>query len=103
MTSTSEKLVGPVIAGVFPELIEALRQAAVIDNPPDQVVIIDRDGYVRIHAPRQFRLRRRTVEDILGRPFDLAEIEPAMPAFAGRIRQERDEWVWYLEHAEEVN
>jgi len=90
-------LVGPVLGGVFPELIEAVIQAAYRDNPPDEVVIEDREGYVRIHAPRVFRLRRDTLAEILGRRFELTELEPAMPAFAGRIKQDRDEWVWYLE------
>lgn len=93
-------LVGPVLGGVFPELIEAVKEAAYRDNPPDEVVIEDRDGYVRIHAPRVFRLRRSTMREVLGRPFELTELEPAMPAFAGRIKQTRDEWIWYLGHAD---
>jgi toluene monooxygenase system protein D len=102
MTDTRERshLVGPVLGGTFPELIEAVKAAAVLDNPPEEVVVEDRDGYVRVHAPRQFRLRRETLSAVVGRPFDLPEIEPAMPAFAGRLKQTRDEWIWYIEHAD---
>lgn len=92
-----DNLVGPVLGGIYAELIEAVKAAAVIDNPPETVVVVDRDGYVRIHAPRVFRLRQQTLQEVLGRRFELSELEPAMPAFAGRLRQGNDEWVWYLE------
>ena len=38
-----------------------------------------------------------TLSDVLGRRFSLAELEPALSAFAGRMRGGDDEIVWYLE------
>ncbi|MER3424398.1 MAG: toluene monooxygenase [Nitrospiraceae bacterium] len=92
-----EHLVGPVLRGVDGDLIDAVIAAAELDNPGTEVVVDDHRGYVRVHTPRRFRLTRATLEAVLGRPFQLGELEPSLAGFAGRLQQSDDEWVWYLE------
>jgi len=93
-----EKLVGPVIRGVDKEIAEALLEAIEEDNPEVDVYVEDRGGYIRIACPKRCRVTRKTLEDILQRSFRLSELEPALSAFAGRMKYIGDEEiVWYLE------
>jgi toluene monooxygenase system protein D len=93
-----KKFVGPVLRGMDEEIIEALLVAIAEDNPDDELLYEDRGGYVRIHTPRRCRVTRKSLEAALGRPFRLAELEPSLSAFAGRMRSEGDEALeWYLE------
>ena len=96
MTET-QKMVGPVIRGVEGELAEAVAAAIGMDNPDAEVVIDDQGGYVRISVPHRCVLTRRSLEEQLGREFPLSDLEPALSAFAGRVKQTDDEYVWYLE------
>jgi hypothetical protein len=90
--SIGQNLVGPVIrAGT---LAEAIIDAVADDNPGSDVVVIDRDDYVRIHTARTCRLTRASLERHLGQPIQLAELEIDMPAFKGRLRTRTDEYVW---------
>jgi toluene monooxygenase system protein D len=53
---------------------------------------------VRIHVPQCCRVTRKSLEAALGRPFRLAELEPSLSGFAGRMRYHGDEALeWYLE------
>ncbi|GBD41183.1 Toluene-4-monooxygenase system protein D [bacterium HR39] len=94
-----EGLVGPVLRGVDADIIDAVIAAAEIDNPDREVVVEDRGGYVRVHARGRFRLTRETMERILGRPFELRELEPSLSAFAGHVETGDEEWVWRLHTA----
>ncbi|WP_337777101.1 MmoB/DmpM family protein [Mycolicibacter kumamotonensis] len=68
------------------------------DNPDASITIDDHAGYVRIHAPRFLRVTRASLEESAGQPFPLATLEPALVAFAGRIRYlGDDELHWYLD------
>ncbi|WP_366526291.1 MmoB/DmpM family protein [Mycobacterium sp.] len=93
----SEKLVGPVIRGIDGEIAEAVVAAIEADNPGADVTVDDKGGYVRISVPHRCVLTRRSLEEELGREFPLTDLEPALSAFAGRIKQTDDQWVWYLE------
>jgi toluene monooxygenase system protein D len=95
-------LVGPVLRGVDADLIEAVIAAAELDNPDRDIVVDDHRGYVRVHAAERFRLTRATLTAVLGRPFELSELEPSLVSFAGRLRQSRDEWIWYLREESSV-
>ncbi|WP_374101745.1 MmoB/DmpM family protein [Mycobacterium sp. SM1] len=95
--NTNEKLVGPVIRGIDGELAEAVVAAIELDNPGADVTVDDQSGYVRISVPHRCVLTRRSLEDELGREFPLTDLEPALSAFAGRLKQTDDQWVWYLE------
>lgn len=92
----SEKLVGPVLSDR--ELYEAVIEAAEQDNPGVRLITEDRGGYMRVQAPRRLRLTQSSLEEALGRPFKLSELEPALSSFGGRIQfVGDDEVVFYLD------
>ncbi|WP_320782026.1 MmoB/DmpM family protein [Streptomyces sp. CRN 30] len=93
----TDKLVGPIIRGIDGDLAEAVAATIERDNPDAEVVVDDQGGYVRISVPRRCVLTRDTLEEELGRTFRLSALEPALAAFAGRIEQTDEQWVWYLE------
>ncbi|MBS4730349.1 MmoB/DmpM family protein [Mycobacterium sp. SM1] len=93
---SERKDVGPVLQAADAELVEALLMALQEDNSDRPLEIIDRGGYVRVSCPDECRLRRVTLEEKLGREVSLAEIEPVMASFAGRMRGDEEELVWYL-------
>lgn len=95
-STANDQLVGPVLRGVDAEIIEAVIAAAEVDNPDRDIVVDDHRGYVRVHAPGRFRLTRATLTAMLGRPFELSELEPSLVSFAGHLRQSKEEWIWYL-------
>jgi toluene monooxygenase system protein D len=97
-TVQPQKFVGPVLRGMDQDIIEALLTAIEADNPDAEVLYEDHGGYVRIHTPRRCRVTRKSLEGALGRPFRLAELEPSLSAFAGRMRYQGDEALeWYLD------
>ncbi len=99
MTQTQDqKLVGPVVRGLDTEIVEALLEAIEQDNPDAEIFYEDRQAYVRIHIAYRCRVTRRSLEEALGRPFELASLEPALSSFAGRLKYVGDdELIWYLE------
>jgi toluene monooxygenase system protein D len=92
--ATAPKLVGPIIRGVDEDIIDAVIAAGESDNPDVEVVVEDRGGYVRVQADKHFRLTQKSMEAALGRPFRLAEIEPSLVSFTGRLDSMDEEWVW---------
>jgi len=97
-TVQPQKYVGPVLRGMDQDIIEALLIAIEDDNPDAELLYEDRGGYVRIHTPWRCRVTRKSLEAALGRSFRLAELEPSLSAFAGRMRYVGDEAVeWYLD------
>jgi toluene monooxygenase system protein D len=97
-TVQPRKFVGPVLRGMDQDIIEAVRLAIEDDNPDAELLYEDRGGYVRIHTPRLCRVTRKSLEAVLGRSFRLAELEPSLSGFAGRMRYVGDEALeWYLD------
>lgn len=93
-------LVGPVIrAG---ELAEAVIDAVEADNPDRDVLVLDRDDYIRIHTVGECRLTLASLERFLGRSYPLSALEIDMPSFKGRMRTRTDEYRWYYESAHSV-
>lgn len=91
--SAGRNLVGPVVgAGA---LAEAVIDAIAEDNPGCDVLVLDRDDYLRIHTAQRCRLTRASLERHLGRPYQLAALEIDMPSFAGRLRTRTDEYIWF--------
>lgn len=90
------KLVGPVIRGVDEDIISAVIAAGEADNPDMEIFVEDRGGYVRVQADKNFRLTQKSMQAALGRPFRLAEIEPSLVSFAGRLHSMDDEWIWTI-------
>lgn len=100
MTATTEhdKLVGPVVRGFDPQIVEAVTEAIHADNPDATITVDDHAGYVRIHAPRFLRVTRASLEAAAGQDFPLHTLEPALVGFAGRIRYVGDDELhWYLD------
>ncbi|MGD9530278.1 MAG: MmoB/DmpM family protein, partial [Pseudonocardia sp.] len=78
-------------------LAEAVIEAVEADNPGRDVLVLDRDDYIRIHTAKECRITRASLERILGHPYQLAALEIDMPAFKGRLRTRTDEYVWSYE------
>ncbi len=75
--------VGPVVrAG---DVAIAIAEAAEIDNPDKEITIVDKLAYLRISADSELILRRETIEECLGRPFEMRELEINLSSFAGQI------------------
>ena len=97
-TVQPQKFVGPVLRGMDQDIIEAMLIAIEDDNPDAELLVEDHGGDVRIHTPWRCRVTRKHLEAALGRSFRLAELEPALAGFAGRMRTVGDEVLeWYLE------
>lgn len=95
----SHNLVGPVIrAG---NLAEAIIDAVEEDNPGKDVLVLDRDDYVRIHTLGSCRLTRASLEKALGQKYPLESLEIEMPSFKGRLKTRNDEFTWFYEHPEQ--
>ncbi|MGD9764815.1 MAG: MmoB/DmpM family protein [Candidatus Binatia bacterium] len=96
-TRESERLlVGPVLRRG--ELAEAVAEAVRDDNPGKEVYIEEHASYVRIHTEDECIIRRETVEHMLGRRFEMQEIELNMSAFSGQIETGDDYIRFYLHH-----
>jgi len=79
-------MVGPVMrAG---DLAMAIIEAARIDNPGKEVFIDDKRAYIRIHTEHEMILRRETIEEELGRPFKMNDLEVDLSSFAGQIESQ---------------
>jgi toluene monooxygenase system protein D len=97
MSTEHEHLVGPVVRGFDPDIVDALTAAIEKDNPGVKLFIDDNAGYVRIHAPRVLHVTRSSLSEALGRPIELPSLEPAIASFAGRMRYDGDDRLtWYL-------
>ncbi|ROZ88017.1 MmoB/DmpM family protein [Gordonia sp. OPL2] len=92
----STNLVGPVIRSG--DLAEAVIDAIEEDNPDTDVLVLDRDDYVRIHTVRSCRLTQASLEKYYGQAYKLAALEIDMPSFKGRLYTRDDEYRWYYEN-----
>jgi hypothetical protein len=83
--------VGPVLEAS--ETGRALIEAIRADNA--DVVVIDRDAYLRVLVPGRCRLTRAAIEAALGRAFRLpGDLELVMPSFKGAFTVTADEAAW---------
>ncbi|MBN8441710.1 MAG: MmoB/DmpM family protein [Thauera sp.] len=79
-------MVGPIMrAG---DLALAVIEAARIDNPDKEIFVDDKRAYLRIHAEQEMILRRETIEEELGRPFRMNDLEVDLSSFAGQIESQ---------------
>lgn len=95
---TSPNLVGPVIRSG--DLAEAVIDAIEADNPESDVLVLDRDDYVRIHTTGKCRLTQASLEKFYGQPYALSALEIDMPSFKGRLSTRTNEYRWYYENEE---
>lgn len=80
---TKNNDVGPVMrAG---EVAQAAIEAVEMDNPDREISIQDKVAYVRISAEHELILTRESMEECLGRPFKMHEIELNLASFSGQI------------------
>jgi toluene monooxygenase system protein D len=98
--STSAEInnkVGPVLRQG--ELARAVAEAAVLDNPGKNIVIEDKVAYVRVQTDDEMVIRRQTIEEMLGRPFAMRDLEVDLSSFAGRIETHVDHVrFWFARH-----
>jgi len=80
--------VGPIMR--HGELAVAVAEAAETDNPGKTIVVEDKLAYLRIQTDDELVLTRRTIEDLLGRPFSMNDLEVELASFAGRIDTQPD-------------
>ncbi len=87
-------MVGPVMrAG---NLALAVIEAAKIDNPDKDIFVDDKRAYIRIHAEQEMILRQATIEEELGRPFRMNDLEVDLSSFAGQIESRDDSVRFYF-------
>lgn len=76
-------VVGPIMRQG--ELAKAVAEAAGVDNPGKTISVDDKVAYVRVQADSEMIIRRGTIEEMLGRPFHMRDLEVDLSSFAGRI------------------
>ncbi len=90
----NNNMVGPVIrAG---DVARAVAEAAEIDNPDKEIIVTDRLAYLRIQTEEEMVLKQDTIEEMLGRPFKMMDLEINLSSFAGQIRMSDDHVRFYL-------
>jgi len=86
--------VGPIIRGG--DVAQAAIEAAEVDNPGKEIHVEDRSAYIRLEAEGEFVLKRETLEEMLGRHFEMRELEINLSSFAGQIDMDSDQVKFYL-------
>ncbi|MDY6891791.1 MAG: MmoB/DmpM family protein [Pseudomonadota bacterium] len=93
-TALNNNMVGPVIrAG---DVALAVMDAAEIDNPGKEIKVDDKVAYVRISAEDELILKKETIQECLGRPFRMQELEINLSSFAGIIDMDSDRVRFYF-------
>ncbi|ENO86236.1 MmoB/DmpM family protein [Thauera linaloolentis] len=68
-------------------------EAIVQDNP--DAVVNEQPAMVKIDAQDRLVIRRETIEELIGRPFDLQELQINLITMTGNLDQTDDEMVLY--------
>ena len=87
--------VGPILRQGA--LAKAVAEAAEIDNPGKVITLDDKVAYLRISTEGEMILRRETIEEMLGKPFRMSELEVELSSFAGRIENGAEQVRFYFE------
>lgn len=87
--------VGPVLRQG--SLAKAVAEAAEVDNPDRVIAIDDKVAYVRISTDGEMILRRTTIEEMLGQPFQMRDLEVELSSFSGRIDNAEEYIRFYFE------
>ncbi|AUW60567.1 monooxygenase (plasmid) [Sphingobium sp. SCG-1] len=94
VTETKNNRVGPVIrAG---DVAKAAQEAIEIDNPGKEIFIDDRGVYIRIECDQECLLTQATMEEVLGRKFEVRELEINLTSFSGQIDVSQERVRFYL-------
>lgn len=97
-TATSadhNNMVGPVLRQG--EVANAVAEAAALDNPHKTIGVDDKVAYIRVQTPDEMVIRRATIEEMLGRPFAMRDLEVNLSSFAGRIELTPDHVRFYFQ------
>ena len=70
------------------EETRALVEAIQLDNP--HAVVVRQPAMIKIDAPDRLDVRRATIEDLLGRSFDLQEMHINLVTLAGHVSEDDD-------------
>lgn len=87
--------VGPVLTGG--PVAKAVAEAVEIDNPDKEILIEDRGAYVRIECDGEMIIRQESISDVLGRDFEIQELEIYLGSFSGCIESHDDYVRFYFE------
>ena len=86
--------VGPVMRSG--EIADAVVEAAEMDNPGKEIKVEDMHAYIRISTDSEMILSRETIEECLGRPFRMQELEVNLSSFAGKIESGTEQFRFYF-------
>jgi len=101
MTSTQLKdafkqnKVGPIFNGG--EVAQAAIEAAEWDNPDKKISVDDKGAYVRISTDQELIITKASMEEALGRDFEMREIEIHLGSMAGQIEVTPEQIRFYFE------
>jgi len=70
--------------------------AILADNP--QAVAVHTPGLVKIDAPNRLQIRRATIEEQTGRPYDLQQLHVNLVTLSGHIDEDDDELTLSWKH-----
>ncbi|OIQ98167.1 toluene-4-monooxygenase system protein D [mine drainage metagenome] len=82
-TNYDNNVVGPILRQG--DVAKAVADAAETDNPGKKINISDMVAYIRVQTDGEMTIRRSTIEEMLGRPFKMNDLEINLASFAGRI------------------
>lgn len=74
----------------------AIVDAIVADNP--MAVVSEQPAMVKVDVPGQLLIRRSTVEEVIGRAFDLQELHINLITLSGHIDETDDEFTLSWKH-----
>lgn len=86
--------VGPIFCSG--ELASAAIEALEEDNPDKEFIIEDRTAYIRVVTDHECVINRKTMQEILGRPFEMQELEVILGSFSGQIQVEEEFMRFYF-------
>ncbi len=70
--------------------------AIIADNP--QAIVNEQPAMVKVDVPGRMIIRRATVEETIGRPFDLQELHVNLITLSGHIDETDDEFTLSWKH-----
>lgn len=84
--AASLNLVGPCVR--CGDIADAVAEAARDDNPGKDVIVEQHSAYIRIKIEQECVIRRDTIEQYLGRSFQMPELQPDLAAIAGQVEMD---------------
>jgi len=93
--ATQNNRVGPVMrAG---DVAQAVVEAAEMDNPGKEIQVEDKLAYLRISTDDEMIITKESMEECLGRSFEMRDLEINLSSFAGLIDADSDRFRFYFD------